>query len=482
MAVADPFDSPDSVQLKGKLSGLTRVSRKVKALAAIILMAVVGYVLFAIFGADDDGSGAVAKDGGADVAARQADTGTAPASPNFGNVGSGQAVVLAQEASAAAATSALGPTFAVGASGVGAPVLAAPSPAVPAIGAAGAGKVSLGSRGAAGAEPQPQYQTPEQQEADRHRRDQDEKRNQAINSALDAGGGDGGMGALGGMGAAAGGLAASGSSNPLLAQLAQAAKAATAAQGAGGAAGSPLIPAIGGLPQDDQNKQVRKEQFLASGDSLTRTRLNEVKMPAATPFEIKAGWVIPAALECGLNSDLPGQTCARVIENVYDTATGKYLLIPQGSKLIGAYDSQISYGQERILVVWTRLIFPDGSSISLDGMPGEDKAGNAGFDADVNNHYLKVLGSATFMALFSAGIQLTQKTTVNPDGVPTNSQVLSQSVGQQLGQTGAAYIQKGMNIQPTLTRSPGYKFNIVATRDIVFPSAYRPQPLTANGD
>lgn len=472
MAVADPFDSPDTVQLKGKLTGLTRVSRKVKALAAIVIVAVLGYVMFAIFGANDDGSAPSSKDDAAEAAAQQAQKSPSPASPNFGNVGSGQAVVVAQAASAANA--ALGPTFPVGASGAGVPAVAAP-----ASGPDGAGKVVLGSRTSpAGAESQ--YQSPEQQEAARRKRELDEKRRQAIESSLDAGSGDA---ATGGLGAAGGnGLGnASASSNPLLSQLAQAAGAAAAAQGAGATGGSPLVPAIGGQQQDDQNKQGRKEQFLASAASLAKTRLNEVKLPATSPYEIKAGWIIPAALECALNSDLPGQTCARVIENVFDTATGKYLLIPQGSKLIGTYDSQIAYGQERILVVWTRLIFPDGSSISLDGMPGEDKAGNAGFDATVNNHYLKVLGSATFMALFSAGIELTQKQSNNVNGVQTNSQIISQSVGQQLGQTGSAYIQKGMNIQPTLTRAPGYKFNIVATRDIVFPAAYRPAPVTARG-
>src|SRR5260363_107931 len=137
--------------------------------------------------------------------------------------------------------------------------------------------------------------------------------------------------------------------------------------------------------------------------------LTELKQPPLSPFELKAGWSIPAALECGLNSDFPGQTCARVTENVYDTATGRYLLIPQGTKVIGTYDSQIAYGQQRILVVWNRLIFPDASSLNLNGMPGEDKAGNAGFDAHVNNHYLKVFGSALLMAAFSAGIELTQK-------------------------------------------------------------------------
>src|SRR5260363_42810 len=220
--------------------------------------------------------------------------------------------------------------------------------------------------------------------------------------------------------------------------------------------------------------QARCRKLSAYSDTAPKTYLKELKQPPLSPFELKAGWSIPAALECGLNSDLPGQTCARVTENVYDTATGRYLLIPQGTKVIGTYDSQIAYGQQRILVVWNRLIFPDASSLNLNGMPGEDKAGNAGLDAHVNNHYLKVFGSALLMAAFSAGIELKQKENATLNGMPTNAQMISQPVGQQLGQTGAAYIQRGMNVQPTLTRAPGYKFNIIVTRDMVFPGAYQP--------
>jgi type IV secretion system protein VirB10 len=231
----------------------------------------------------------------------------------------------------------------------------------------------------------------------------------------------------------------------------------------------------GGLAQqqDDQNKQGRKEQFLKSNEVSAKTYLKDGIQPAMSPYEIKAGWAIPAALQCGINSDLPGQTCARVTENVFDSATGRHLLIPQNSRLVGTYDSQIAYGQERILVVWNRLFFPDDTSISLEGMPGSDKAGNAGFDADVNNHYAKVFGSAAFMATFSAAVSLTQKQSTSVNGTLTNSQTITQSLGQQLGQTGTAYIQRGMNVQPTLTRKPGYRFNVMVTRDILFPSAYR---------
>lgn len=459
MAANNAFDSPDSVQLKGRVGGITRISKKVRALAALIVIGLLGYAMYMIFGANDDSSTPVTQ---AETDAKQVEQTATPATPDFRGVGAG--IIVPAAASAPAGGT---PAFAVGgaalagaASGVSG---RAGTPVVPILKGDG---VQLGAGST-------EYKTPAELRAEQQKNALDDRRQQAIMSDLDAGGGTAGAEGLAGAAAAAAGNPAT---NPMLAALAQAASAAAAAEGGGGAGG--IVPAIGGGvgQQDDQNKQVQKAQFLATAGSAAKTILPEVKLPPNSPYEIKAGWAIPAALECGLNSDLPGQTCARVTENVYDTATGRFLLVPQGSKLIGTYDSQVAYGQERILVVWNRLIFPDGSSISLDGMPGEDKGGYAGFDADVNNHYVKVLGSAVMMALFTAGIELSQKQSTNVNGVQTNSEVISQSVGQQLGQTGAAYIQKGMNIQPTLTRDPGYKFNVIATRDIIFPSAYRSHP------
>jgi type IV secretory pathway VirB10-like protein len=463
MAANNAFDSPDSVQLKGKVGGITRISKKVRALAALIVVGLLGYAMYMIFGANDDSAAPVTQ---AATDAKQVEQTATPATPDFRGVGAG-VVVPAAAAAPAGGT----PAFVVGgppAAGVGAasgPLVTAAVGGTPVVPNLRGGGVQPGGGGG-------EYKSPAQIRAEQQQNALDERRQQAIMGDLDGGGGAAGAEGLAGAVAGAGNSA----TNPMLAALAQAASAAAAAEGAGGAGG--MVPAIGGGAgqQDDQNKQVQKSQFLATAGATAKTILPEVKMPPNSPYEIKAGWAIPAALECGLNSDLPGQTCARVTENVYDTATGRFLLVPQGTKLIGTYDSQVAYGQERILVVWNRLIYPDGSSISLDGMPGEDKGGYAGFDADVNNHYIKVLGAATMMALFTAGIELSQKQSTNVNGVQTNSQVISQSVGQQLGQTGSAYIQKGMNIQPTLTRDPGYQFNVIATRDIIFPSTYRSHP------
>src|SRR5262249_8765192 len=139
---------------------------------------------------------------------------------------------------------------------------------------------------------------------------------------------------------------------------------------------------------DDQNRQCQKESFLQK--TKAHTVDNYLKSSRTEPlsrYEIKAGWDIPATLEQGIDSDLPGEVKALVRSNVYDTASGQYLLVPQGARLIGTYNSVISYGQARVHVAWTRIIFPDGSSINLDGMSGHDAQGRAGFHDQVNNHY-----------------------------------------------------------------------------------------------
>jgi type IV secretion system protein VirB10 len=193
-----------------------------------------------------------------------------------------------------------------------------------------------------------------------------------------------------------------------------------------------------------------------------------------SPYEVKAGTIIPAVLLTGLNSDLPGQLIAQVREPVFDTETGQHLLVPQGARLIGLYDHQVVYGQERVLVSWKRIIFPNGASLSLrDGMPGTDAAGAAGFHDQVNHHLVRVFGSALLLSVISAGVQLSQI----PDfgqgfGGPTAGNVLGAAVGQQLGQTSSELIRRGLNVAPTIEIRPGYAFNVMVTQDLVFPGHY----------
>ena len=224
---------------------------------------------------------------------------------------------------------------------------------------------------------------------------------------------------------------------------------------------------------DDPNKQVRKESFLKNTNQDS-TYLQAARTAALSPYEVKAGSQIPAVMISGINSDLPGMITAQVRESVYDTRTGKYLLIPQGAKLVGRYDSQVAYGQSRVLVVWERIIFPDTSSITLQNMAGSDTGGYAGFSDQVDNHYLRIFGSAILMSVIEAGAELSQPQTNNSTTNPTASQVVAASVGAQLAQTGNALLQKNLNIQPTLEVRPGYKFNVMVNKDMVLPGIYSP--------
>ena len=198
---------------------------------------------------------------------------------------------------------------------------------------------------------------------------------------------------------------------------------------------------------------------------------------AGQPLEIKTGAVIPAVMVTGINSDLPGNIIAQVSQNVWDTAHGRQLLIPQGSKLFGVYDSRVVYGQERVLVAWNRLVFPDGSAFTLGAMPGNDMAGYAGYEDQVNNHYLRIFGSAILMSLISGGAAYTMDTMSgnsnnSMNSTPTMQQEMASALAAQLGQTTMQLLQKNLNIKPTLEIRPGYQFNVIVTKDLVFQKPY----------
>ena len=193
-------------------------------------------------------------------------------------------------------------------------------------------------------------------------------------------------------------------------------------------------------------------------------------------FEMKTGTVIPAVMVTGINSDLPGQIIAQVSQNVFDTATGKHLLVPQGAKLFGVYDSRVVYGQERVLVAWNRLIFPDGSSVSLGAMPGADMSGYAGYTDKVDNHYLRVFGSAVLMSLITGGMSYSMDSlsSGNSDSdKPTLQDEMGSALASQMGQTTLTLLERNLNIKPTLEVRPGYQFNLVVTKDVVFERPYK---------
>jgi type IV secretion system protein VirB10 len=226
---------------------------------------------------------------------------------------------------------------------------------------------------------------------------------------------------------------------------------------------------------DTQNAQSQKQDFLEQ--TRGRTGDNYLKSTRSEPlsrYEIKAGWDIPATLEQAISSDLPGEVKALVRSNVYDTATGNYLLIPQGARLLGTYNSVISYGQARVQVVWTRIIYPDGSSINLDGMSGHDAEGKTGFHDQVDNHYVRLIGFAVLTSAFAAGLELSQRQNATVLQTPTAGQTASAAVGQQLTELGAEITRRNLNIQPTIKIREGYRFNVRVNRDMLFDAPYSP--------
>ena len=233
-----------------------------------------------------------------------------------------------------------------------------------------------------------------------------------------------------------------------------------------------------GSNYDQQNEQGRKQLFIEqTRGHAVNNYLNSTRTSPLGKYELKMGWDIPAILEQGINSDLPGEVKALVRSNVYDTATGKYLLIPQGSRIVGIYDSQIAYGQNRLQVIWTRIIYPDGSSINLDGMIGQDIEGMSGFHDQVDNHYKRLIGSALLISAFTAGIELSQRQNTSLLTTPTAGQTASSALGQQLGQLGTEITSKNSSIQPTIKIPVGYRFNVRVNRDILFEAPYTPMEL-----
>jgi type IV secretion system protein VirB10 len=226
---------------------------------------------------------------------------------------------------------------------------------------------------------------------------------------------------------------------------------------------------------DAQNMQSRKEAFLAAGrNRQADDYLRSTRVAPLSRYELKAGWEIPAVLEQSLNSDLPGELKALVTSNVYDTASGLYLLIPQGSRLIGKYDSRIAYGQDGVQVAWSRIIYPDASSVDLDGMIGLDSHGNSGLRDQVDRHYRRIVGFSVLTSLFTAAFQISQRTSQSALTYPTPAQTAGSAVGQELSQTGAQITRRNLNVQPTIKVPAGYKFTVRVNRDILFEAPYEP--------
>ena len=252
--------------------------------------------------------------------------------------------------------------------------------------------------------------------------------------------------------------------------------AATVAQAAPGASGASTLAAFDPLaagpastaaqpadPTAVQNRQEQKEAFLKAGSTETRNSGN-LALPAS-PYQVMAGTVIAGALVTGIKSDLPGDVIATVTEPVYDTATGKFLLIPQGSRILGRYNSQVSYGQSRVQVVWNRVILPDTSSLTLDNLVGTDPAGYAGLEDDVDWHWKRIFAGAVLTTLLGVGAELAA-----PENRQDGNRIViagRDSAQDSINQVGQEITRRNMNIQPTLTARPGLPVRVIVARDLV---------------
>ena len=223
-------------------------------------------------------------------------------------------------------------------------------------------------------------------------------------------------------------------------------------------------------PTVAQNGQAQKEAFLKGGSTETRNS-GSLQMPAS-PYQVMAGTVIAAALVTGIKSDLPGDVIATVTEPVYDTATGRFLLIPQGSRLLGRYNSQVSFGQSRVQMVWNRIILPDTSSLTLDNLVGTDPAGYAGLEDDVDRHWGRIVAGAALTTLLGVGAELAA-----PENRQNGNRIIiagRDSAQDSINHVGQELTRRNMNVQPTLTARPGLPVRIVVKTDLVL----RPyQPL-----
>jgi type IV secretory pathway VirB10-like protein len=226
---------------------------------------------------------------------------------------------------------------------------------------------------------------------------------------------------------------------------------------AGGAVAAPPSPP----PSLGLGGQAGNLAFLEGGPDRQTVSAERVQ-PPASPFVVQAGSVVPAALITGLRSDLPGQITAQVTQNVYDSPTGRYLLIPQGARLVGSYDSQVAFGQSRVLLAWTRLILPGGRSIVLDKQPGADPGGFAGVQDGVDHHWKQLFGAALLSTILGVGAQA--------GASETDSQILQalrKGAGNSMNQVGQAIVGRSLDVQPTLTIRPGFGVRVMVTRDLV---------------
>ena len=230
------------------------------------------------------------------------------------------------------------------------------------------------------------------------------------------------------------------------------------------------VPANGlegeGAADAEQSPGDRNQAFLNGKVDTAIYSPQQLQTPRS-PYELMAGTVIAAALVTGLDSDLPGQVIAQVTEDVYDSITGQVLLVPQGSRLIGKYDSAVAYGQSRVLLIWTRLVMPDGSSIVLDNLPAADTEGYAGLEDGVDYHTWRLLRGIALSTLLGVSSELATNGDEQTSGSGNIIVALRQSGDSSANQAGQSMVSKDLAVQPTLTVRPGFPVRVIVNRDII---------------
>ena len=229
----------------------------------------------------------------------------------------------------------------------------------------------------------------------------------------------------------------------------------------GGPAGT-AMPGLAGLTgQPDGTAGQNRHTAFLNGPVDRQTVAPDRVAPPASPYILQAGAVIPAALITGIRSDLPGQIAAQVTENIYDSPTGRTLLVPQGTRIIGQYDNNVQFGQSRVLLVWNRLIFPNGRSIVLERQPGADAEGYAGLQDGVDYHWWDLAKAAGLSTLLSVGAELaTNDENRLIQAIRNGGQDTINDAGQQI-------VRRQLNVAPTLTIRPGFPVRVIVTRDLV---------------
>jgi type IV secretion system protein VirB10 len=223
----------------------------------------------------------------------------------------------------------------------------------------------------------------------------------------------------------------------------------------------PDLASLGLAPPPAAPTAEDKQLAFLNADVDRKTVAADRVAAPASPYVLQAGAVIAAALITGIRSDLPGQITAQVTEHAYDSPTGRTLLVPQGTRVIGQYDSNVQFGQNRVLLVWNRLIFPNGRSIVLERQPGADAEGFVGLQDGVDYHWWDLARAAGLSTLLSIGAEL---------GAGNDDQLISairNGAQGTINDAGQQIVRRQLNVAPTLTVRPGFPVRIIVTRDLV---------------